>query len=37
MLIIIAAIFIAPLIATTYAGIADAIDDAKFRKDFGIY
>lgn len=37
MLIIIAAIFIAPIIAVIYAGISDAVREAKWRKDCGIY
>ena len=37
MLIIIAAILVAPIIAVIYAGISDAVHEAQWRKDCGIY
>ena len=37
LLFIIVAFVVIPVIAVTYAGVSDAVSEAKFRKDFGIY
>ena len=37
LLFIIIAFVVIPVIAVLYAGVSDAVSDAKFRKDFGIY
>ena len=36
LLFIVIALVVIPIIAVAYAGVSDAVSDAKFRKDFGI-